>query len=63
VLVRDPNTKKPLDATGEWKPHTAFWTRRLRDGDVRDETEAQLAREAAVTPAAAKKAKSAAAGA
>jgi hypothetical protein len=34
VLVRDPETGIPLDANGEWKAKSPFWTRRLRDKDV-----------------------------
>lgn len=35
MLVRDPLAGwKALDADGEWKPKTAYWTRRLRDRDV-----------------------------
>jgi hypothetical protein len=34
MLVRDPVSLKPLDAKGEWKPRTQFWSRRLRDKDV-----------------------------
>ena len=33
-LVRDPVTRKPLDANGEWKPRNRFWNARLRDGEV-----------------------------
>lgn len=33
-LVRDPRTKLPLAASGEKKPKTGYWLRRLRDGSV-----------------------------
>lgn len=33
-LVRDPRDGKPLPAEGREVPLTAFWQRRLRDGDV-----------------------------
>jgi len=38
MLVRDPVSMKPLDPTGEWKPRTQFWSRRLRDKDVEEAT-------------------------
>jgi hypothetical protein len=34
LIVRDPDTAKPLAAEGEIKPDTTYWRRRLRDGDV-----------------------------
>jgi len=34
LIVRDPDTGKPLAAEGEKKPKTSYWLRRLRDGDV-----------------------------
>ncbi len=34
LIVRDPQTGKPLSAEGEQKPDTTYWRRRLRDGDV-----------------------------
>ncbi|MCP1375390.1 DUF2635 domain-containing protein [Dyella lutea] len=34
VTVRDPKTGKPLAESGESKPATSYWLRRLRDGDV-----------------------------
>lgn len=46
VLVRDPASLKPLDASGEWKPSNQFWARRIRDGDV-IEVEPELADEIA----------------
>ena len=38
VLVRDPVTWQPLRDEGEWKPADQYWLRRIRDGDVIDET-------------------------
>lgn len=32
--VRDPDTRQVLPAAGAWVPDTAFWRRRLADGDV-----------------------------
>lgn len=40
LTVRDPETLQPLAEKGERKPRTAYWLRRLRDGDV---TEVQAA--------------------
>ncbi|MGF1842260.1 DUF2635 domain-containing protein [Vibrio clamense] len=34
LLVKDPETFKPLKATGEEKPRNAYWLRRLSAGDV-----------------------------
>jgi hypothetical protein len=51
MLVRDPRTKKPLDANGEWKPKDQFWVRRIRDKDVVDITPKKDA-PAAAAPAA-----------
>ncbi|PHM49349.1 DUF2635 domain-containing protein [Xenorhabdus miraniensis] len=34
LIVRDPETYAPLSEGGEAKPRTAYWLRRLRDGDV-----------------------------
>jgi len=34
LIVRDPDTRRPLAAKGEVKPKNAYWMRRLRDGDV-----------------------------
>lgn len=54
VLIRDPQTGKPLDAAGEWKPLNQFWSRRLAQGDVVDGTAAQTKKQAAApTPPAA----------
>lgn len=38
LFVRDPQSGKPLDASGEWKPRDAFWLHRLRDKDVIEAT-------------------------
>lgn len=32
--VRDPHTTMHLANEGEFKPRTAFWVRRIADGDV-----------------------------
>jgi len=53
VLVRDPQSGKPLDAGGEWKPLTQFWSRRLAQGDVVDGTAEQNKKQAAASAAAA----------
>lgn len=34
AMVRDPDTGKPLDASGEWKELSPYWARRIRDLDV-----------------------------
>jgi len=34
ILVRDPITRKALDAKGEVKPRSPHWLRRINDGDV-----------------------------
>lgn len=36
VKVRKPDTGKYLDAKGETVKKTAFWVRRIKDGDVID---------------------------
>jgi len=33
-VVRDPVTMEPLAEAGEYKPRTAYWLRRLKEGDV-----------------------------
>lgn len=38
VLVRDPLTLHALKPEGEWKVLSPYWTRRLRDKDVIDDT-------------------------
>lgn len=34
LLVKDPETRKPLKAAGEEKPRTAYWLRRINDKSV-----------------------------
>lgn len=34
LIVRDPDTGKPLPAAGDIKPKNSYWLRRLRDSDV-----------------------------
>jgi|GEM_PF-2353791 len=51
VLVRDPDSLKPLAADGEDKPQTSYWMRRIAEGDVID-IEAQAAQQAADKKAA-----------
>lgn len=34
LVVRDPDTRKPLAADGEPKPLTTYWHRRIAEGDV-----------------------------
>lgn len=34
LIVRDPETRRPLAAEGEEKPRETYWLRRLADGDV-----------------------------
>lgn len=34
AIVRDPATRAPLAAGGEFKPETAWWRRRIEQGDV-----------------------------
>lgn len=36
VMVRDPESMKPLKTEGETKPRTTYWLRRIADGDVID---------------------------
>jgi hypothetical protein len=43
--VRDPLTKQLLPAAGRDVPDNQFWRRRLRDGDVVSEGEAEAAPE------------------
>ena len=33
-LVREPVSKRPLPEKGAWVAKNAFWTRRIKDGDV-----------------------------
>ena len=46
-----------LPAGGDWVNTSTYWQRRLADGDVSDDTDEQLKREAAEEQAAAKRAK------
>jgi hypothetical protein len=34
LIIRDPRTMKPLAETGEEKPKSGYWLRRIREGDV-----------------------------
>lgn len=34
LLVRDPETREPLEETGENKPRTPYWLRRIKDKSV-----------------------------
>ncbi|WED23519.1 DUF2635 domain-containing protein [Vibrio sp. JC009] len=34
LLVRDPQTREPLKATGETKPRNTYWLRRIQDESV-----------------------------
>ncbi len=34
LLVRDPETRQPLKATGEEKPRNPYWLRRIKDKSV-----------------------------
>lgn len=34
LIIRDPISSTPLAKAGETKPHNAYWSRRLKDGDV-----------------------------
>lgn len=34
LVVRDPETMRPLAEGGEHKPRNSHWIRRLNDGDV-----------------------------
>ena len=55
LIVRHPDTGKPLDAAGEPVDRNAYWLRRERDGDVTlaeiAPTEAEAAPEAPTAPA------------
>jgi hypothetical protein len=52
AIVRDPSNGKPLSPQGEWKTKSQFWIRRIMQGDVIDETQAQTDRQ--VQPSAVK---------
>lgn len=52
MVVPDPGNHQPLKPAGEWKEHTTYWARRIRDKDVEEceppkeetaEAEAELA--------------------
>jgi hypothetical protein len=34
LVVRDPDTREPLAAEGEWKLRSQYWLRRKECGDV-----------------------------
>lgn len=34
LIVRDPETRKPLSEDGEIKPRNPYWMRRIQDGSV-----------------------------
>jgi len=34
LIVRDPVTAKPLEASGEFKEREPYWIRRIKAGDV-----------------------------
>lgn len=34
LLVRDPDTRKPLAAAGELKPRDTYWLRRISEGSA-----------------------------
>lgn len=34
MRIKEPGTKRVLSDAGEWKAESAYWLRRLRDGDV-----------------------------
>lgn len=38
LIIRDPISAKPLPVVGAWKPRSAWWLRRLRDGAVIEAT-------------------------
>jgi len=40
-LVRDPETYRALELTGEVKPRNSYWLRRIKDGDVIEITAAK----------------------
>ena len=43
LIVRDPLTGKPLPKEGAPKPRTAYWLRRVRDGDVTEKAPSKAA--------------------
>ncbi len=34
LIVRDPETRKPLEESGETKPRDTYWLRRVQDKSV-----------------------------
>lgn len=34
LIVRDPVTREPLPAAGDWKPRSKYWLCRQTDGSV-----------------------------
>lgn len=53
--VRDPATGRPLTARGANVPDTAFWRRRLADGDVLDTQPSTAAKPPKPTPTTTRK--------
>lgn len=51
--LRDPQTKRPVPDDGALVPDTAFWRRRVKNGDVKELTDSEWA---SVEKARAKKA-------
>ena len=51
LIVRHPDTGKPLDAAGEPVDRNAYWLRRERDGDVTLTDTAAITVEEPVVPA------------
>lgn len=41
LIVRDPETGKPLAEEGETKPRNSYWLRRKKDNDVIEATPAK----------------------
>jgi len=52
--VRDPVTQQPVPPEGREVPDTAFWNRRVRDGDLKDATPPKPSGKAPAAPAAEK---------
>ncbi len=42
LVIPDPDRRDLLPAEGRAVPHSDFWLRRLRDGDVLPTTEAEI---------------------
>lgn len=51
LIVRDPRTFKPLPESGEEKPRSGYWLRRLREGSVSEKPLAPAAASTAESPA------------